>query len=238
QAIDGIRGALAPAGIDLVVGLAIKWYNNCVPDHLHLATPSFGENGVAVLIGNTANLWEPFKQAVKEENLCGRGSSHPLNDYVKTKVVTAIEQEVSVTAQYRWEHETAPERVVAIQRMGQAAGLAFLDEKTYLSLHPTYGPWIAFRAVVLLDMEFPKDIPKPAPMTCPATDEEMAAAAKGMSEALEKAGEYSNRTDGAWELFLKARDMYILGKQHRYCDEMVTYHYGKSLSYLEGIAHG
>lgn len=35
--------------------------------------------------------------------------------------------------------------------MASAAGVAFWDQSSCLSLHPKYGPWFALRAVVVFD---------------------------------------------------------------------------------------
>ena len=38
-----------------------------------------------------------------------------------------------------------------LQRMASAAGVAYWDQSSCLSLHPKYGPWFALRAVVVFD---------------------------------------------------------------------------------------
>eukprot|EP00757_Euglenozoa_sp_SAG-D1_P013647 gene13647-21265_t len=47
-----------------------------------------------------------------------------------------------------WAHET--ERyVVPVQHLAQASGLAHLSQG-YLNIHPTYGPWFALRALLIV----------------------------------------------------------------------------------------
>ena len=44
------------------------------------------------------------------------------------------------------------------------AGVAHLDERCHLSIHPKLGPWLALRAVVVFDDVLgPRDADKPAP---------------------------------------------------------------------------
>ena len=40
---------------------------------------------------------------------------------------------------------------MAIQRMAQAAGLAYMDPNSHLCLHPKFGPWIALRCALVFD---------------------------------------------------------------------------------------
>ncbi|CAN0351537.1 unnamed protein product [Phaeothamnion confervicola] len=57
--------------------------------------------------------------------------------------------------QVHYPYEMAPGRLVAVQRMAVVAGLCFLDPGTHLCVHPVYGPWLAFRAVLLFDVQGP-----------------------------------------------------------------------------------
>jgi hypothetical protein len=67
-----------------------------------------------------------------------------------------------------YSHETKPGRLVAVQRMAHVAGVAHLDERCHLSIHPKFGPWFALRAVVVLDdVEGPPDAAKPSPVGNP-----------------------------------------------------------------------
>ena len=52
-----------------------------------------------------------------------------------------------------WSHRRAPGMAshVAMQRLAHAAGIAFLDEASHLSLHPKYGPWFSMRCLLVFD---------------------------------------------------------------------------------------
>ncbi|KAG5185300.1 hypothetical protein JKP88DRAFT_348285 [Tribonema minus] len=130
-----------------------------------------------------------------------------------------------------WGHETAPGRLVAIQRMAQVAGLAWLDDATHLCLHPEHGPWVSFRAVVLVDVPGPPG-PPPA-MRCPAAEGDLARAAAAMSEALGKMGSYATTSREAADAFLEARLSYSLGSASVYPPDMIEYHYHNDLGFLE-----
>jgi hypothetical protein len=44
-------------------------------------------------------------------------------------------------------------RLVAMQRLAHAIGVAHLHPGSQLCIHPTYGPWIALRAVVVFRID-------------------------------------------------------------------------------------
>ena len=59
-------------------------------------------------------------------------------EVVSSEVHTALAGTGIKSALY-WGHETAPGRLVAIQRLALAAGVAWLHDATHLSLHSDHG---------------------------------------------------------------------------------------------------
>lgn len=53
-----------------------------------------------------------------------------------------------------WSHVVDKGETVAIQRMAEIANVAALCPTSHLSLHPQYGPWIAWRAAVVFNIPF------------------------------------------------------------------------------------
>ena len=109
---------------------------------------------------------------------------------------------------------------VAIQRAAVVAGLAWLAP-SHLCVHPAYGPWIALRALVILDEPAPPSPPRvPAPCDC----------AVGCGPALERAlaaGEPRSTQElrERWRLWLAVRDACPVGREHRYSQEQIEFHY-------------
>jgi len=59
----------------------------------------------------------------------------------------------------RLAHETEPNRIVAFSRAAHVTGLAQLCPSSYLSVHPLLGPWLSYRALVILDARCdPEDV--------------------------------------------------------------------------------
>jgi hypothetical protein len=59
-------------------------------------------------------------------------------EVVSNEVRTAL-GDLGIKSALYWGHETAPGRLVAIQRLALAAGVAWLHDATHLSLHSDHG---------------------------------------------------------------------------------------------------
>ncbi|KAI8815168.1 hypothetical protein BJ742DRAFT_765560 [Cladochytrium replicatum] len=87
-------------------------------------------------------------------------NQNPLDTYLMQAVPPAVERATSCHSDhidmqevvFRYAHETAPGRLVAIQRLGEAASIGVVDESSHLCIHPIFGPWFAFRSVILFPM--------------------------------------------------------------------------------------
>jgi hypothetical protein len=80
-----------------------------------------------------------------------RAKTDPLDTYTREAMSTATASCGTTVA--TWYSFEGGERLVAMQRVAEISGCAFLDHETHLSIHPTFGPWVAWRAVIVLDME-------------------------------------------------------------------------------------
>ena len=119
----------------------------------------------------------------------------------------------------RFSHEPPPRRI-AIQRLADRAGLAWLSP-SHLCVHPTYGPWIALRAAIVLERPI-TEIPPPAGAPCDCS----ANCLPRLQEAI-AAGEPADNDEmvAQWHLWLAMRDACPVGRAHRYGDEQIRYHY-------------
>lgn len=140
---------LKPLGLDLIKPFQVKLYNQCVTSEQH-KLPDFGRQScLALLIGNTRNFWKPFLLDFKTHNK----SPDPVDDYVERCIQSVLTQAAgNVKCFVKFSHERQDGKIVAIQRACHVSGLAYYDtENSYLCIHPVYGPWIALRAVVVID---------------------------------------------------------------------------------------
>lgn len=230
RALDVLRAACHGAGFDLVQPLRVGWYNACVEGTLRLDDLG-SEQHLAVVVGNTRALWPVLLDALaKDPELAA--SADPLDCYTErslSRAAAALGQPTSV----RYAHE-AGERRVAMQRLAQAAGLAYLSE-THLSVHATFGPWIALRAAVSVAVPGPAG---PAPTlahpcgSCakgcqPGFDRALA----GLADLAAPPSERSLRA--AWRAWADFRAACPVGREHRYPEDMLRYHYTKDRELLQ-----
>lgn len=159
-----------------------------------------GRERRGILIGNTRALWAPFRAAEQV-------SAHPLEHYVERTIDRAFPGARVFYAHRRYDGAFLP-----FQRLAVATGLGALSEGG-LVIHPMYGPWLALRAVVVVDGEPVARTPIAKPCTCEAA----------CAEALARA----RAAGGDWRAWLAVRDACTL-RDHRYSDEQIRYHYTKA----------
>jgi len=163
-----------------------------------------GRERRGLLIGNTRALWPVFCEAMREPSLAAR--DHPLDHYVEQTIEHAIPG-----ARVYYSHRRYGEAYLPFQQLAVATGLGALSDGG-LVIHPVYGPWLALRAVVLVDAEPVSRSPIAKPCHCDAT----------CSVALARA-----RDGGDWRAWLAVRDACVV-RDYRYTDEQIRYHYTKA----------
>jgi methylmalonic aciduria homocystinuria type C protein len=216
-----IAQQLAPRGLDLVHPFPVAACNARVDgaQRLHdLGRP----DALGVLIGNTRALWAPFVAAC-DADAALRASADPVERYVEA-CVTPVLAALAVRRAVRWAHDPPPR--LAIQRLADVTGLAPLSA-VGLNVHPVYGPWLALRAAVVLDVAGPAELPVAAPpcsdctRRCGPLFERARAAQRGHVGIA-----------GTWPLWLAVRDACPVGRAHRYDEAQIRYHYARNRSAL------
>jgi cyanocobalamin reductase (cyanide-eliminating) / alkylcobalamin dealkylase len=216
-----IAADLTRQGLDLLTPFAVQDYNAVVEKRLHL--PTFDrDRTLGLLIGSTRAFWPCFLGELRGDRSLQR-SLDPVQDFVAASMAR-LRQRAECRNELRFAHETSPDRLVALQRLAHLAGLAWLAPCN-LSIHPVYGPWIALRAVWILDATGPQGPP-------PAWVPPCAACPTACSPAFERARAFSSHDLAQWQPWLEVRDACPLGRQYRYSDAQIQYHYGKDRSAL------
>lgn len=209
---DLIAGRCHDGGLDLHAVTSVGRYNAEVDPPFHLPGDA---RSLAIVIGNSRAIWPHVDRFVLE-------SPEPLTDPVDTYVEGVVRQAttgIQGLVDIRFSDEPPPRRI-AMQRLAHVAGLAWLSP-SHLCIHPTFGPWIALRAAVVLDQPAPAPAaPLPPPCDCSTH------CLPKLEEAL-AAGEPTNADELVenWRLWLAMRDACPVGRQHRYTDEQIVYHY-------------
>ncbi|HWN72011.1 MAG TPA: hypothetical protein VNM90_30435 [Haliangium sp.] len=222
---ERIRAACAGRGLDLARPLCASWYNQAAdPDH---RLPDHGRaSTLAVILGNTRALWPHLADALSAD--AGLASHPDPVDAYCERVVREAMAGIAEPWLVRFAHEPPPR--IAIQRLAHVAGLAHLAP-THLSVHPVYGPWIALRAVVVVDVDGP---PGPAPVLPPPCDCATHCAPR-FQAALARAGSATPghaEVESDWRAWLAVRDACPVGRAHRYDEQQLRYHYTKDRRFL------
>ena len=151
-----------------------------------------------LLVGNTRALWPRF--------VAGKP---PGPDPFDRFVEAAVDPVVPPGGRVVYAHRQYDGAFVPFQRLAVAAGLGALSE-THLVIHPVYGPWFALRAAIVVPGEPPPPAQIPRPCRCDAACREALQRATGSSD---------------WRAWLAVRDACPAGREYRYSDDQLAYHY-------------
>eukprot|EP01098_Paradermamoeba_levis_P001094 TRINITY_DN11231_c0_g1_i1.p1 TRINITY_DN11231_c0_g1~~TRINITY_DN11231_c0_g1_i1.p1 ORF type:complete len:235 (-),score=27.86 TRINITY_DN11231_c0_g1_i1:157-861(-) len=213
--VERLRVQLAKSGLDIVHPFQVGWYNRQTPKH---PLPSFlRQNTLGILVGNTKAIWNPFINHLKTKKTL---SFSPLDSFTESCVSSVLKEEeaslqgVKVEVRYVW--DMSPDRFVAFQHLAHHSGAAYFNKNAYLNIHQDYGAWIAWRACIVLDMDGPSEerfveLANP----CPEAD----------SAILEKLQTALNDKTNDWRKWVEMRDTCPIGKEYRYSEEQMIYHY-------------
>jgi hypothetical protein len=212
------RSRCLDAGFDIVHPFRVDAYNRSASSPLH----DFGRRAaLGLIVGNSRFLWDVLLAAFGKEPE-RLADEHPLDRYAMDRIASAAE---TFNAPYTiaWAH-TPPPDAVPIQRIAHEVGFAWLSP-SHLSIHPVFGPWLGFRAVIVVDEE--SHLPEPTAAPDPCTR-----CAKPCLRALENAAMASRTVDQAsvdkhFELWRRVRDVCPEGAPYAYAEEQLRYHYTK-----------
>jgi methylmalonic aciduria homocystinuria type C protein len=194
---------------------------------------------VGILVGNTRALWEPFL-AARRANATLAASSDPIEQF--TEAVVGAEA-TTRDATVFYSHAQYDGAFLPFQRIAVAAGFAALAP-THLLVHPTYGPWFALRAIVLIS-----DTTNRGPTPISAHDVQRGptpiSAHRFASVAIEPpctcdasclamfdAAIAAGNGPESWRAWLAVRDACPVGRAFRYSDAQLAYHYTKDARFL------
>jgi methylmalonic aciduria homocystinuria type C protein len=152
-----------------------------------------------------------------------RDEEHPVDSYVERTVRTRLGN-LGSRFELRFAHEPPPRRV-AMQRLAELSGFAPLSPGRLVA-HPVYGPWIALRAVVVLDLEGPTGSTPGATAPCLGCS---APCLPALEQALAEADPRSDHAvlHERWRPWLAVRDACPVGREHRYSEPQIVYHYAR-----------
>lgn len=258
---DDLRHELHENGFDVFAPMCVSWYNDYLKK-LGLATdstsylseageqhasgeapfklrelPDFGRQGnaLALIIGNSRAMWPHFLRwlSTQPEHML---KANPVDTFAINTISRAIGNHFDgISSDTFWASEMSPERLVDMNRAALVSHLCYFSDDMYLSIHPQFGSWVAFRCVCVFDL--PADLgPPPAHFEPLLTPEEAFAAREAFAEALRASSNVELNTDGMpLELAHKwaaMRDCVSLGREHKYSALQSEYHYTKDARVL------
>ncbi|KAG8464119.1 hypothetical protein KFE25_000287 [Diacronema lutheri] len=234
ELVPALRAEFAAAGFDLCAPFAAGAYNEHeqIAGRPDLLIPAKSRVTLAIVVGNTRELWMPFVRHLKSslEGAAILKSQDPLDEYTKHIVQRVLAQcapgeEAEIV--FAFETVEANGRCCSVHTAGHVAGLAWYDaENTQRSLHPVYGPWFGYRAVITLPSRaWAKSLPGSADgsLRCPCERAELQKVAAMQAEVMAKWGTVSERE--SWDGLVAVASAFTVGAEFRYSPAQLRFHY-------------
>jgi epoxyqueuosine reductase len=225
-----------PHGLNLCAAVPVERYDSAVQPAMSVSRIDSGSRAIVVLGNGGASFWSAF-QLHAARNPGWRERENPLDDFTRF----VVERELAAPldraglryiAVYPFMNNGATLDFVSLGKAAGIAGPSILG----VAVHPAFGPWIAFRAALLLDI--PADIPgealdfDPCPgcavrsciRACPAGAVGFPSGwdvPKCLTWRVESEADCAGRCH--------ARAGCVLGPEHRYPDDELAYHQERAL---------
>ncbi|KYR01619.1 hypothetical protein DLAC_01619 [Tieghemostelium lacteum] len=215
--IEDLKVDFKVKGFDIVSPFKVQDYNN---NALHKINDYGRNSALGLIIGCTKQFWEHFNRYIIEQ---AEIPKDPMNSFCKDTIEQVIKNNVPI---HQYQHEllydwNSPRsgKYVHIQTCGHFAGIAQYDKEIMWSVHPEYGLWFVFRAVLVVNVEFnPESLPQLP------TEPILTVPVKNRMKALTQ-----QAIEEGWanlETRLQIRDCCPIGKEkYRYSGDMFDYFY-------------
>jgi hypothetical protein len=233
RAFAALTAALGARGLDVWWPLDAAAFDAAgapVAPALTLAALLPGARG-ALVVGAGRAFFDAFARARAAHDT----APNPLDRYTRSVVSEAARAALEPLGVAHVEHfpfvgESAAGVVIPFQRLGRAVGLA-ASSPLGLQIHPTYGAWWAYRALVVVDTE----LPRPEPLSdgcagCPAPCVDACPASAVQRAGFSVPACHARRLEAQpCRLSCAARLACIRGPEHRYSDAQLAFHMAASM---------
>jgi len=231
--IEAIRNAAAPFGLNLVSAVGVDMYDSVVTHRYRARAIAPRAKSIVVIGSGGGGFWRAASRHA-EAHPGWWTRENPLDDFTREVIDGAVVPAANSPARVIYPFMGDGPTLNFIE-LAKAAGLA---GATILGVvaHPVFGPWIAFRAALLLDdsLDAPGDARGFDP--CPSCTTRSCIAACPVGAVAHPAGwdipkcvthRVENETDCATRCH--ARVACVLGPEHRYPDDELAYHQMRAL---------
>lgn len=236
--LDQVRATLTTLGLNVIGATSVAGYEAFVPPHYHVAALLPQAKTILVIGNGGGGFWQGFRAYCAQHPSYRQERTHPLDDYTVEIVEATLTPLLQTTgASYRYVYPfrfwTEP---VSFMHLARAAGLAG-PSLLGVTIHPVYGPWMALRAAVLLELELalppqaagfdpcPTCVERPCISACPAN----AISEKKGWDIPECVHHRMQHQDDCVE-YCHARYHCVYGREHHYPLDELQYHQRQSFA--------
>jgi epoxyqueuosine reductase len=233
-----ISNKAQPFGLNLIAAIPAERYEVAAAP-AYRAGAIFRECRSIVLIGNGGgDFWRAFKRHTRANNTWLE-RQNPLDDFtreiIEQKIINPI-QALGLRCMVVYPFGNGP--TLNFMQLATVAGLAG-PSISGVVVHPVFGPWIAFRAALLVDCEIdhpghaigfdpcPTCITRSCITACPAAAVSFPSGwdiPRCLAHRIEAHPDCADRCD--------ARVACVLGPDHRYSDDELAYHQARALAVM------
>jgi hypothetical protein len=210
------QDTLLTLGFDICGSFRVGDYNTLVGDRWSIE--DFGNaDCLGFVVGSSRAVWDHSKAWNFAKIVAGQPlTENPFDDYCSEAINEAIMSIPGLT-EYDVYFDWNSKRPCHIQTAGHLAGLAHYHKSVIWSVHPVYGIWFAFRAVVVFaNVTYPAGLPIPSEVPAYLTEDMI----QGMHAIRD---EFPNW----WKDLVMARryrNLVKAGEDIEYSDEQLGYH--------------
>ncbi|MGH7917138.1 MAG: hypothetical protein ACREQE_06685, partial [Candidatus Binataceae bacterium] len=148
-----IRSAGAPHGLNLAAAIPCERYDHAASANTRARAFAPRARSIIVIGNGGGAFWRAFTDHTKRYPEWLK-RPHPLDDFTQRTVELEIVKPLRLRGAdcvtvYPFMHGAASLNFMLLARLAGLAGPSIIG----VTLHPIFGPWIAFRAALLLDEE-------------------------------------------------------------------------------------
>jgi hypothetical protein len=234
--VDIVRKAGEPFGLNLVAAVPVERYDAAVTEPYKARALDSRARSIVVIANGGGGLWSALKRHAEKHPRWWR-REHPLDDFTRAIVENEIAPAackggVQCTVVFPFMQGKATLNFI---ELGKAAGLAG-PSILGVVVHPRFGPWIAFRAAILIDDEIdapgeargfdpcPTCVERPCIAACPT-----AAVAFPTGWDIPRCLTYRIESESDCAPQCHARIACVIGPEHRYPDDELAHHQRRAL---------
>jgi hypothetical protein len=212
--ITDIKSYLLAESFDIIGIGSTNWYNQIAKSHGDVLTPFPGDHTV-VCVGNSKLLWDR-----RARDLFACGEKNPFNtmSIACAQHCAEICNKKNINCNVHYSHIPQP-FLVSFQHLAVETNIGILHRESQLVIHPTFGPWIALRFALILEIPFPESSQHTSHHNFALDPDESLTVADILS-----GHEYDPLRH------IRARQAFTTGRDYKYSDEQICYHY-----HLSGI---